>query len=78
MSISPSDFLGLVRAKQRGFTFTVHALGRAEKRLMQLEICKDEVLNKRRKLQLSRKARQAARDNSTFITSKMVTSYIAI
>ena len=46
MSISPSGFLELVRAKQREFKFTVHALSRAEKRLMHLEVCKEEILTK--------------------------------
>ncbi len=46
MSISPADFLESVRAKQREFKFTSHALSRAQKRLMQLDVCREEVLLK--------------------------------
>lgn len=46
MSISSSGFLELVKQKQRAFKFTVHALNRAEKRLMHLPICQEEVISK--------------------------------
>ncbi len=46
VSISPSFFLEMIRQKQRHFKFTQHALNRAEKRLMQLSICQEEILTK--------------------------------
>ncbi len=46
MVISASDFLELVRTKQRQFKFTKHALSRAEKRLMQPQVCQNEILTK--------------------------------
>ena len=46
MQISAIEFLKLIKAKGRQLKFTKHAINRAEKRLMQLSLCRVELCTK--------------------------------